>query len=106
MFCRIPITISQATLGSNIEIPTLEGTETLHIPAGTQSGTRFRIRGKGIPQVNGHGRGDLFVAADVVVPKHLSKEQRKLFEQLDELTKADNRPVERKFYEKVRDLFN
>jgi molecular chaperone DnaJ len=106
LFCRIPITISQATLGANIEIPTLEGPESLHIPPGTQSGTRFRLRGKGIPQVNGHGRGDLFVAADVVIPKHLSKEQRKLFEQLDELTKADNRPVERKFYEKVRDLFN
>ena len=106
LFCRIPITISQAALGADIEIPTLEGPESLHIPAGTQSGTRFRLRGKGIPQVNGHGRGDLFVAADVVIPKHLGKEQRKLFEQLDELTKADNRPVERKFYEKVRDLFN
>lgn len=106
LYCRIPITISQAALGADIEIPTLQGKEILHIPEGTQSGTRFRVRGKGVPHVNGHGRGDLFVIADVATPTHLTKEQKKLLEQLDAITKADNRPLEKKLYEKVKDLFS
>jgi molecular chaperone DnaJ len=106
LFCRIPISFSQAALGAKIEVPTLEGTEILHIPEGTQSGARFPIRGKGVPQLNGHGRGDLHVTVDVVTPAHLTKEQRKLLEQLGSLTSTDNRPVEKKLYEKVKDLFS
>jgi len=106
LFCRIPITITQAALGAEIEVPTLEGRETLRIPEGTHSGARFRLRGKGVPHVNGHGRGDLFITANVITPTHLNKEQRKLLEQLDAITKADNRPLEKKFYEKVKDLFS
>ena len=106
LFCRIPITITQAALGTDIEIPTLEGKEILHIPEGTQSGTRFRIRGKGVPHINGHGRGDLYISTDVATPTHLTREQKKLLQQLDAITKADNRPLEKKFYEKVKDLFS
>ena len=106
LFCRIPITISQAALGTEVEVPTLDGAEKLRIPEGTQSGTRFRLRGKGVPQINGHGRGDLYVFADVQIPTRLTKEQRKLLEQLNTITKADNRPVEKKLYEKVKDLFS
>ncbi|MBI2815999.1 MAG: molecular chaperone DnaJ [Acidobacteria bacterium] len=108
LYCRLPISFTQAALGADIEVPTLEndGKQTLHIPAGTQSGTRFRIRSKGVPHVNGHGRGDLYVIADVAVPTHLTREQRKLLEQLDAITQADNRPMEKKLYEKVKDLFS
>lgn len=106
LYCRIPITFSQAALGTEIEVPTLEKPEKLHIPEGTQSGTRFMIRNKGVPNVNGHGRGDLYITVDVKTPTHLTKEQKKLLEQLDEISAADNRPVEKKFYEKVKDLFS
>jgi molecular chaperone DnaJ len=106
LYCRIPITITQAALGTEIEVPTLEGQERLHIPEGTQSGTQFVIRSKGVPHLNGHGRGDLYITTNVTTPTHLTKEQKKLLEQLDLITKADNRPVEKKFYEKVKDLFS
>jgi len=106
LFCRILISFSQAALGTQVEVPTLEGPEILHIPEGVQTGARLRIRGKGVPHINGHGRGDLYVMVDVVTPTHLTKEQRKLLEQLGAVTNADNRPVEKKLYEKVKDLFN
>ena len=106
LYCRIPISFAQAALGTQVEVPTLEGPENLQIPEGVQSGAQFRIRGKGVPQINGRGRGDLYVTVDVVTPTHLTREQRKLLEQLGSVTKADNRPVEKKFYEKVKDLFN
>lgn len=106
LICTIPISFTQAALGANVEVPTLEGTETLQIPEGTQTGARFRIRGKGIPYLNGHGRGDLYVFIQAVTPTRLTKEQRKLLEQLDSLTRPDNRPVEKSFTEKVKDLFS
>lgn len=108
LYCRVPISFTQAALGADIEVPMLDenAKETLRIPAGTQSGTRFRIRGKGVPQVNGHGRGDLHVIADVTIPTHLTKEQRKLLEQLAAIIQPDNRPTEKKLYEKVKDLFS
>jgi molecular chaperone DnaJ len=106
LFCKVPISFSQAALGAQIEIPTLDGPESLDIPEGTQSGTRLKIRGKGVPLINGHGRGDLYVSVEVVTPTHLSKEQRRLMEQLDSIITPDNRPVEKKLYEKVKDLFS
>ncbi len=87
-------------------MPTLEGHETLQIPEGTQSGSRFRIRGKGVPHVNGRGRGDLYVYVNVVTPTRLTREQRRLLEQLGSLTKPDNQPAEKKLADKVRDIFN
>ena len=104
-FAAFPSVLPRA-LGTQIEVPTLEGAEALQIPEGTQSGARFRIRGKGVPHVNGHGRGDLHVVVDVVTPTQLTKEQRKVLEHLGSVTTTDNRPVERKFYEKVKDLFS
>ena len=89
-----------------MEVPTLEDTETLQIPEGTQTGARFRIRGKGIPLLNGHGRGDLYVYVRVETPINLTKEQRKLLQQLDALTRPDNRPVDKSFTDKVKDLFS
>ena len=78
----MPVNIAQAALGDRIEVPTLEGPHVLDIPEGTQSGTELRVRGKGVPEVQGRGRGDLVVHIDVRVPSKLTREQRRLFEQL------------------------
>ena len=105
LVCTVPISVTQAALGAQIQVPTLEAEETLNIPEGTQTGSRFRIRGKGIPHLNGHGRGDLYVYVRVSTPTQLSPEQRQLLEQLDALTKPDNQPAEKTFTQKVKDLF-
>jgi molecular chaperone DnaJ len=73
-------------LGAEIKVPTIDGWERLQIPEGTQTGTIFRLRSKGIPRLRGHGRGDQIVSVTVVTPKRLSKEQRKLFNQLQGVT--------------------
>ena len=106
LLCTISISFAQAGLGAQIEVPTLDGNETLSIPEGTQSGHRFRIRGKGIPQLNGHGRGDLYVTVKVVTPTHPTKEQRRLLEELAALDNTGNHPTARKLSEKVKDLFS
>src|SRR5512146_261357 len=103
LYCTVPITISQAALGTEIEIPTLEGPPTLKIPEGTQSGATFRLRGKGVPVLNGHGKGDLFVKIKVQTPTRITKRQRELLEELQTLTKLDNRPERRTLLSKVKD---
>jgi len=83
LVCEMPIGVAQAALGATIEVPTLDGGRAkLHVPDGTQSGTVLKLKGQGVPALGGRGRGDLQVLVRVVVPKHLTSEQRKLFEQL------------------------
>ena len=106
LVCTIPASFAQAALGATIEIPTLDGNETLTIPQGTQTGARFRIRGKGVPHLNGHGRGDLHVFVRVTTPTRLSKEQRRLLEELAALEKPENQPAEKTLTDKVKDLFS
>jgi molecular chaperone DnaJ len=84
IYCEVPITFPQAALGDEIEVPTIDGPENLAIPEGTQTGTIFKLKGKGIPRVRGNGRGDQLVAVTLVTPKRLNKEQRKVFEKLRE----------------------
>lgn len=105
LHCTIPINITQAVLGAEIEVPTLNGTQPLKIPEGTQSGATFRLKHQGVPDVNSRGRGDLFVHVEVKIPTKLTREQRKLFEQLRETLPADNKPAERGLFEKVKDYF-
>jgi molecular chaperone DnaJ len=105
LHCAIPVNVAQAALGAEIRIPTLEGEETIRLAAGVQNGAQVRLRGKGVPRVNGHGRGDLVVHIHVVVPSRLSREQRRLFEQLLEMLPAENQPVEKSLFERVKDLF-
>lgn len=82
LYLNVPISFSQAALGDEINVPTLEKEVNIKIPDGSQSGTKFRLKGKGVPYLDGYGRGDLYVIINIVTPKHLSKEQKKLFEQL------------------------
>lgn len=103
LHCTIPVNIAQAALGAEISVPTLQGSETLKIPPGVQTGAQFRLRGKGVPYLNGHGRGDLVVHISVVVPARLTREQRKVFEQLLDLLPAENQPTEKGLFQRFRD---
>jgi molecular chaperone DnaJ len=103
--CRIPINVVQAALGATIQAPTLEGPHELHIPEGTQNGTQLKIKGKGIPEVQGKGRGDLIVHIDVRIPVKLTRDQRRIFEELEDTLPVDNDPHEKGLLDKVKDYF-
>jgi molecular chaperone DnaJ len=106
LHCVIPVSFTQAALGFEMQIPTLDGEQTLKIAEGTQSGTTVRVRGKGVPVLNGHGRGDLFVEIRVQTPTKLTKRQRELLQELDTSTKVENKPQRRTLIGKVKDIFN
>jgi molecular chaperone DnaJ len=103
LYSAVPVTFAQAALGAEIKVKTLEGDEELKIPAGTQTGTVFRIRSQGMPALGGRGKGDLFVAVTLITPKTLTKEQRKLLEQLSEV--EDTEFGDASFIDKVRNIF-
>jgi molecular chaperone DnaJ len=105
LHCTIPVNMAQAVLGAEIEVPTLEQPHRLKIPEGTQNGAQIRLRNKGVPAINGSGRGDLYVHIDVKIPTRLTREQRKLMEQLRESLPVDNTPAEKGLFEKVKDYF-
>jgi molecular chaperone DnaJ len=105
LHCTIPLNIAQATLGSEIDVPTLEGQQKLKIPEGTQNGAQFKLRNKGVPILNTNGRGDMYVHVSVKMPTRLTRDQRKLMEQLRETLPVDNRPAEKGLFEKVKDYF-
>lgn len=106
LYCTVPISFPQAVLGATIAIPTLRDSEEFEIPEGTQSGQIFRQRGKGLPNPHG-GKGDLYVSVSVVTPAKVSRDQRKLLEQLGQTLKVENKPIERaaSFFDKVKDIF-
>ena len=105
LHCVVPISITQAALGAQIRIPTLDGSETLTVPESTQHGARFRLRNRGMPALNGNSRGDLHVHVEVRTPARLTREQRKLLEALAETLPADNQPREKGILDKVKDYF-
>ena len=105
LHCTIPVNVAQAALGVEIEVPTLEQPYRVKIPEGTQSGAQIRIRHRGVPVVNGSGRGDLYVHIEVRTPSRLTREQRKLFEQLRDTLPVDNAPAEKGLFEKVKNYF-
>jgi len=103
LYEAVPITFAQAALGSEIFVKTLDSEEKLKIPMGTQTGTVFRLKGKGMPALGGRGRGDLYVSVTLVTPTTLTREQRRLLEQLAEV---ENKDLEDKgLVDKVRDIF-
>ncbi|MBV9301464.1 MAG: molecular chaperone DnaJ [Acidobacteriaceae bacterium] len=105
LHCTLPINIAQAALGAEIVIETFDGPQTIRVPEGTQSGAHFKLRSLGVPHLNSRARGDLYVHVDVQVPKKLTREQRRLFEELLAALPTDNAPHEKSVFEKVRDFF-
>ncbi|HLK51596.1 MAG TPA: molecular chaperone DnaJ [Bryobacteraceae bacterium] len=105
LHCTIPLNMAQAALGCELEVPTLDEPHKLKIPEGTQNGAQFRLRGKGVPVLNGSGRGDLYVHVAVKTPTRLTREQRKLMEQLRDSLPVDNAPSEKGLFEKVKNYF-
>jgi molecular chaperone DnaJ len=103
LYSSAPISFTQAALGAEIEVTTLNENEKLKIPQGTQTGTVFRVKEKGMPNLSGGGKGDLFVAVTVMTPKILSKEQRRLLEELSEVENLDFENPS--FMDKVRNIF-
>jgi len=102
---EVAINVAQAALGAEIAVPTLEGEHTIKIEPGTQSGSRFRLRGKGVPEVNSSRRGDLIVHVNVRVPEKLTKEQRKHFEELLFSLPAGEPAGKQGFFDKVKEFF-
>ena len=105
VLCELPISFTQAALGAQLEIPTLDGKVTYEIPEGTQTGTTFRLRDKGIPYVNNRTRrGDQLVTVVVETPTRLTREQKELLRQLDE--SMTETPKRKKFFDTIKDLFD
>ena len=102
----LPISFPQAALGDEVEVPTLDGPAKLKIPAGTQTGKVFRLKGKGMPELQGYGQGDLHVRVFVEVPTKLSKEQKELLQRFAESSGEDISPQRKSFLDKVKDLLN
>ena len=110
LYCELPISFPTLALGGEVRVPTLAGDEEIKVPAGTQPGTRFKLRGKGMPNVSGRGTGDLFAIAKVGVPKKLTREQKQLLEELaktlpEEKVDANGDGADKPFFEKVKDIF-
>jgi molecular chaperone DnaJ len=106
LHCVIPVSFTQAALGTEIQVPTLDGDYALKVPEATQSSTTFRIRGKGVPVLNGRGKGDLFVEVRVQTPAKLSKRQRELLLELEGIVQVENVPQRRTLMGKMKDMFN
>ena len=98
VFCEAPITFRQAVLGATLEIPTIDGPVKYDIPEGTQTGTVFRLRGKGIPALNGRGRGDQYVTVTIETPRNLNREQKEALKRFDETLSESS-------YEKRKSFF-
>lgn len=106
IFLEIPLTFTQATLGSEIKVPTLEGLEDFYIPQGTQTGTQFRLKNKGVPNLRGVGRGDLYFDVAVIIPKDLSERQRELLLEFAKESGEEYKEHKKGFFKKVKDAFN
>lgn len=103
--CEVPITFAQAALGTEIEVPSLEGKVKVKIPAGTQSHKTLRLKGKGLPHLGSYGRGDQLVRVIVEVPTKLTSEQKDLLRQFEEQGSDSAHPMHHRFFEKVKNLF-
>ena len=106
VLCEMPITFTQAALGAEIEVPTLDGKVRYNIPEGTQTGTTFRLKGKGIPYVGYKNRGDQYVTVVVETPTKLTREQKELLKKLESTMDDEGQPKRKGFFEKLRDSFD
>lgn len=105
VLCEVPISFSQAALGTDIEVPTLGGRVSMKIPEGTQAGQKMKLRNKGITKLGGYGFGDQIITIHVETPAKLSKEQRELFARLSELEQTTSNPMTKGFFDRVKELF-
>jgi molecular chaperone DnaJ len=103
--CEVPIPFSTAALGGEIKVPTLDGSVSLKIPPGTQGGSVFRIRGFGMPALQGIGKGDILTQVQVEVPTRLNSEQRAALQAFAELCGEENNPIHKSFYDRVKSFF-
>jgi molecular chaperone DnaJ len=103
--CEVPIPFTTAALGGEIRVPTLNGAVSLKIPAGTQSGSTFRIRGLGMPAIQGTAKGDILTYVQVEVPSRLNGEQRGVLQKFAELCGEENNPINKSFYDRVKSFF-
>jgi molecular chaperone DnaJ len=106
LLCEVPVNFVQAALGTEIEVPTLTGKAEIRIPAGTQPGTMFRLKGKGVKNVQGYGHGDLHVRINVEVPTHLNAAQKAKLQEFAELCSGKESPLSQSFFEKAKSLFH
>ncbi|MGI4758929.1 MAG: molecular chaperone DnaJ [Janthinobacterium lividum] len=106
LHCVVPVSFPQAALGDELEIETLEGVAVVKVPEGTQSGKSFRVKGRGVPHLNSHGKGDLVVEVRIQTPGKLTKQQRDLLKQLGDTMKVENTPHSGGIMDRVKDIFN
>ncbi|MDR2073818.1 MAG: molecular chaperone DnaJ [Oscillospiraceae bacterium] len=106
IWCELPITFVQASLGDDVVVPTLEGKVTYHVHEGTQHGDVFKLKGRGIPHLQGRGRGDQMIRITVEVPKHLSEEQRKILKKFDSVSVPRNYQKKQGFFERLKSMFS
>jgi len=105
LLCEVPVSFIQAALGAEIEVPTLDGKATVKVPPGTQPNTMFRLKGKGVKNIQGYGYGDLHVRINVEVPTHLSAAQKAKLQEFAELCNGNESPLRQSFFEKAKNLF-
>ena len=105
LLCEVPVSFAQATLGAELEVPTLEGRATIRIPAGTQPGTLLRIKGRGVKNLQGYGQGDLHIRVQVEVPTHLNSEQKQKIQEFAALCDGKEAPLAQGFFEKAKKFF-
>jgi molecular chaperone DnaJ len=105
LICDVPISFVQAALGAEIEVPTLTGKAQIKIPSGTQSGSIFRLKGKGVKNVQGYGQGDLHVRVAVEVPSDLNHAQKQKLQEFAALCDENVNPISKGFFERAKKLF-
>ena len=106
VMCEIPISFAQAALGDKLTVPTIDGKIEYNLPEGTQSGTVFRLKGKGIQRIGSRGRGDQYVKVNVEVPRNLTATQKELLRQFDSRETEGNHQAKKGFWDKMKDVFN
>lgn len=105
IFCKVPISMTTAALGGQIEVPTLEGTTRVKIPEGTESRKQFRLRGKGMPVLRAKVTGDMYIEVDVETPKNLTRRQRELLEEFERASHKETSPESAGFFSRVKEFF-
>lgn len=106
ILCDIPITYSQAVNGADVVVPTIDGKVKYSVPEGTQPGTTFRLKGKGVNKLRAHGRGDMLITTTIEVPRNLNETQKKLIKEFDDSLNEKNYHKRKSFFDKIKDMFN